>query len=193
MNQNKRIRTVHIIAIDFCGEVAEVYAEFFNEVKTQAKRGKFSDPRNLYLTLVEIEECPTRQISAIERTIDSMSIESFDITIGGGGGFAGRVPNTFFTFVNSIPHKDTLYRLSRDLSMNLHAKGLRIRQRAFVPRIILGRRILWKNTGGHNFASIKLPYIQTPVTSIVVIQAERKWGRWKCSIMYRKALASSCS
>jgi 2'-5' RNA ligase len=110
-----------------------------DELSSRSRRGSYSLPENLHLTLAFLGECYTKQTAAAEASLDAVKFEPFEMLIDHVGRFGGQSNAIWWAGVNA---NDPLLNLYRDLSGNLAAAGFTIDDRSFSPHITLGRRVM---------------------------------------------------
>jgi len=127
------------IAIYLNGETRSRLTALQDMLRAHSKRGSFTIPENLHLTLSFLGECDLNQVAAIKLAMDAAYFEPFDITIDHVGYFKGNGGDTWWA---GIRENKPLQVLHQKLSQSLSASGFKPEKRKFSPHITLARRIL---------------------------------------------------
>jgi len=127
------------IAINFGHEVKSKLLALCNDLRAHAERGRFSQPKNLHITLAFLGECAPKQITVIQSIIHSISFEPFDVIITHTGRFKRDGGDIWWA---GIRENKTLAALQHTLANKLVAAGFELENRAYTPHITLGREVL---------------------------------------------------
>ena len=127
------------IAINFNTDTRSRLLSLRDELSSRSKRGNFSLPENIHLTLAFLGECDARQTAAAKTAMDAVRFDPFDIHIerierfkrgGGDIWWAG--------LRDSRPLSD----LHRKLTEILIAAGFSLEKREYKPHITLAREVV---------------------------------------------------
>jgi 2'-5' RNA ligase len=70
------------IAINFNTETRMQLLALRDELRIRSRRGSFTVPENLHLTLVFLGECDEAQTSSVKKVMSTINFEPFPICIG---------------------------------------------------------------------------------------------------------------
>lgn len=163
------------VAIHFSEEVKGALLSAIREMKSQTVSGNFTRPENLHLTLAFIGE--SENVSEIEKVIDSLNANSFEMAIGGSGHFG----NLYWIGIENNPE---LKRLADDLKVGLRKSGFDIEDKPFKPHITLARQVE-VNEPLH----ITIQRKTMTVSRISLMKSERINGKLTYTEVYGRALS----
>ena len=176
------------ISINLSQPTRAALASFSDELRACSKRGTFSPPENLHLTLAFLGECDEQQTARAKHAVGTVRFAPFSITVAGGGYLDRERPNLVFCGLRNDRGYDSLRRLESQLRVNLTAKGLNLEQREFWPHITLGRKVVWNDMGGIQIGA-RFPVMEEPVTSIALMKSERIDARLTYTPILKKELS----
>ncbi|MDR0310908.1 MAG: RNA 2',3'-cyclic phosphodiesterase [Acidobacteriota bacterium] len=169
------------IAINFNDDTKNGLFALCDELRANSKRGKFSLPENLHLTLVFLGECDAKQTDAVKAIMDSTNFEPFDLTIERIGRFKRDGGDIWWA---GVRESKALLDLQRNLTAALSAEGFSLDKRKYSPHITLGREIITKADHRH------IKEFGETVSSIELMKSERIGGKLTYTAIYSKRAAS---
>ena len=177
------------IAINFKNETRSNLLALRDELRGKSRRGNFSAPENLHLTLVFLGECDGKQTTTIKSVLETIRFEPFDVAVD----CVGRFPGTHAKPASWGGRRDggdiwwaglsenrSLIALQRELNEKLIAAGFALERRKYSPHITLGREVV---------TDIKPwdiePFGET-VSLIDLMKSERVDGKLTYTSIYRR-------
>ena len=165
------------VAINFNNETRSRLLAFRDELRSTSKRGNFTVPENLHLTLAFLGECDGKQTSAIKSVLTTVSFEPFDIAVDSVGRFKRDGGDIWWA---GLRESKPLIELQRELTDKLVTAGFSLDKRKYNPHITLGREILtdvkpWKIE----------PFGET-VSLVDLMKSERINGKLTYTSIYRR-------
>jgi 2'-5' RNA ligase len=156
------------IAVNFNDDTRSRLIGLRDELRRRSKRGNFSAPENLHLTLVFLGECDVERTNAVKSLLDQATFGPFGIVIDRVGRFERGGGGIWWAGVYG---SEPLLHLQRSLTDELADAGFETDRRKYSPHVMLGREIVtdaapWKIT----------PFGET-VGSIELMKSERLSGR----------------
>jgi len=110
-----------------------------DELFSRSKRGNFSLPENIHLTLAFLGECDARQTAAAKAAMDAVRFDPFDIHIERIGRFRRDGGDIWWA---GLRGNRQLSDLQRELTDKLIAAGFSLERREYKPHITLGREVV---------------------------------------------------
>ena len=126
------------IAINFSGETVNRLASLRDELRSRSRRGNFSLPENLHLTLVFLGECDKKQSTAAKAAMDELSLSPMEILIERVGRFRRDGGDIWWA---GVRENRALLNLQHELTEKLLAAGFDLDRRRYSPHITLGRSV----------------------------------------------------
>ena len=127
------------VAINFETETRNKLAALQNRLRTNFKRGSFTLPENLHLTLSFLGDCNPAQTAAVKAAMDATSFDPFDIRIESVGRYKRDGGDIWWAGLNE---SKPLLELQQKLVKNLSANGFKPEDRKFSPHITLARQVV---------------------------------------------------
>ena len=156
------------IAINFNDDTRKQLLALRDELRSRSKRGNFSAPDNIHLTLAFLGECDTKQTAAVKTVMDATTFEPFLISIESVGRFKRDGDDIWWA---GVKESKPLIEVQRDLTNKLIEVGFTLDKRKYSPHITLGREVM-TDTEPWQFTSFG-----ETVTSIELIKSERINGK----------------
>lgn len=152
------------IAINFNTETRSRLVALRDELRSNSKKGRFSAPENLHLTLAFLGECDEKQVADAKSAMNAVEFKPFAINIGCIGRFRRGSGDIWWAGVNNSRQLTKLY---EKLTKKLLESGFQIEKRKFSPHITLGREIITK-------ASPRMfEEFEQPIDKIELMKSER--------------------
>jgi len=153
------------IAINLNSDVRSRIVSMTDELRSSSKKGNFTRPENIHLTLVFIGDCDEKQTNAVKEAMNEVNFEPFTLTISGTGNFDRRGGGRIWWA--GVQNNKALEDIQRDLVHKITSKGIDVDDRAYTPHITFGRDVI----------SDKEPWrtdsFDEHVTSIDLMRSER--------------------
>jgi 2'-5' RNA ligase len=165
------------IAVNFNTETQSKLLALQNELRTDSKKGRFSSPENLHLTLVFLGECDEKEAAYAKSAMDEVEFEPFAINIARTGCFKRSGGDVWWA---GIKNNKELTELHKKLTKKLTEFGFQIEKRKFSPHITLGREIV-TNASPRSFEE----FGQT-VDKIKLMKSERIAGKLTYTAIHKK-------
>ena len=127
------------VAINFGLEARNRLIALQDTLRARSKRGNFTLPENLHITLSFLGNCDQRQAAAAKAVTDSTRFEPFDISIESIGCFGRNRGNLWWAGVNE---GEALLDLQRRLTDRLASAGFKPEKRRYSPHVTLGRQVV---------------------------------------------------
>lgn len=127
------------IAVHCSGDAKARLLALRNDVRGQSRRGNFSSPEHLHLTLAFLGACDAQQTAAAKQVLAAADFAPLDIIIDRVGRFRRGGGDLWWAGVRETP---ALMELQRDISDRLIAAGFVLERRKYTPHITLGREIV---------------------------------------------------
>ena len=163
------------IAILFSEKINRVLSDAVESLRMQSVSGSFTRPENFHLTLSFIGE--TEKTEAIRRDMDSCSILSFELSVGGSGQFG----NLYWVGVYKTPE---LLALEKSLWNALTDNGFDVESRSFKPHITIARNVFSPVP-----VKLNVPKTIMTVNQISLMKSERTKGNLVYTEIYGKCLS----
>ncbi len=130
------------VGIEFPGEIINELLKVQNQIRSQAKRGRFVPRENLHLTLQFLDEVPVQEIGPIEQALrkTAQCHGPFPLALKHVGSF-GNGHSFRVVWVGINGDTRSLTRLQKDISVSLAALGFPQETRPYRPHITLGRDV----------------------------------------------------
>ena len=129
------------VAICLSDEIKDSLCDTIEELRSVARRGRFTYRENLHLTMVFIGE--TSRVDDILDVMEDVAAEFFTeaipLTLTSPGVFRGRSGDLHWVGVENTPE---LKRLAKALAAGLAAEGFPIEKRRFTPHITIAREVV---------------------------------------------------
>jgi 2'-5' RNA ligase len=153
--------------------------EIRNDLRACSKRGSFTSPQNMHLTLSFIGDCNDNQLKAIKRAMNSMTFNPFALTVERIGKFKRDGGDIWWAGVRTSPQ---LMEIQNMLTKRLRSEGITLPPEAsYMPHITLGREIMTHEQQWH------IEPFGEPVASIELMRSERVNGELVYTEMYKKS------
>jgi len=127
------------IAINFTAETKNRLLAMCEELHSASRRGRFSLPENLHLTLAFLGECNAEQADTSKAVMDMATFAPFDLVIEGLGRFKRDGGDIWWA---GVRENKALTDLQRELTSGLCSRGFSLEKRKYSPHITLGREIV---------------------------------------------------
>jgi 2'-5' RNA ligase len=127
------------IAVNFNDGTRSRLAALCGELRAVSRRGNFSAPENLHLTLAFLGECGAERTAAAKSALGGVSFGPFAVAIDRVGRFGRRGGSLWWAGVRG---SEAMSALHRDLTDRLAAAGFELDGRDFSPHITLGREVV---------------------------------------------------
>ena len=127
------------IAINFNDDTKNTLLGIRDTLRSKSKKGKFTEPENLHLTLAFLGECDASQITAVKAVMDKINFNPFILSIDCIGRFKRDDGDIWWAGVQA---NKSLHELQLVLSDKLTIAGFTLDKRKFTPHITLGRQVL---------------------------------------------------
>jgi len=134
---NHRLRL--FIAINFNNETRDRLIALQNTLRTRSKRGNFTLPENLHITLSFLGDSDMGQAAAAKAVIDSLHFNPFAISIENLGCFKRDRGDLWLAGVDG---NKSLLDLQRRLTDSLADVGFEPEKRKYSPHITLARQVI---------------------------------------------------
>jgi 2'-5' RNA ligase len=173
------------IAINFNDTTRSALLALRDNLRSYSKRGRFSLPENLHLTLAFLDECNAKRTAAVKAAMDTVSFEPFDIQVERvgrfkrGGGEWDAPPAIWWAGLRECK---PLLDLQRELTDKLIAAGFALEKREYKPHITLGREIVT------DAAPWQIEPFGETVTSIDLMKSERIDGKLTYTAIYGRGI-----
>jgi len=166
------------VAVNFGSGVCARLTSLQGELRGKSRRGSFTLPGNIHLTLTFLGECSGEQTAAAKAALDAVCFEPFTIEIDRVGCFKRGDGDIWWA---GVSESKPLLVLQNQLTDKLTDEGFVLDSRKYSPHITLGRRVEGDITGW----SIE-PFVET-VLSVELMKSERIHGKLRYTRVYRKA------
>lgn len=127
------------IAINFPEKTKDLLCRNMAVLRAMAKQGRYTHRDNLHLTLVFLGEVEANRLEDIRRVMDSVTVPSFELTIGHGGRFRRDGGDIYWQSVSGSSRLTELYGQLYD---GLKAAGFKLESRSYKPHLTLGRQVV---------------------------------------------------
>jgi len=164
------------IAINFNNDTRARLIALQDELRLRSKRGRFSTPDNLHLTLVFLGECDAKQAANVKVVLDALKFDAFEIAVERVGRFRREGSDIWWA---GLRESKSLLDAQRDLAGNLRAAGFEVERRKFSPHITLARDVATDAS-----PKVIVPFSES-VTSIDLMKSERIAGKLTYTVIYR--------
>ena len=124
------------IAVNFNDETGARLLSLRDELSGQSRRGNFTAPENLHLTLVFIGETNPKEVDAIKATMDAITFAPFTAKIDRLGTFSRGT-----LWWAGLREDNGLMGLQREVERKLALCGYQTDDRRYHPHITLGREV----------------------------------------------------
>ena len=164
------------VAIRFSNEINEALSSAISTLKQQVRRGNFTRPENLHLTLAFIGE--TDRIQDVKSALTAAATAQpghFPLALSNTGMFG----DLLWVGVADSP---ALSALAQEVSAQLRRQGFSIERRNFRPHITLARRIDSKDF------QLTIPYREMTVREISLMRSEQINNRLVYTELFRANL-----
>ena len=165
------------LAINFNDMTKAKLLALRDDLCMRSKRGNFSLPENLHLTLVFLGECDMKQTSAIKAAMNEVSFKPFDLTVERIGRFKRGGGDVWWA---GVRENKTLSSLQSDLTDKLTTAGFILDKRKYSPHITLGREVItdispWQIE----------PFTET-LSSVDLMKSQRLGGKLTYTAIYER-------
>jgi 2'-5' RNA ligase len=165
------------IAINFSDATRKKLLVLQQDLREQSRKGRFSVPENLHLTLAFLGECNTEQFASIVSAMDTVSFQPFDFEINRVDRFRRQGGDIWWAGLSACP---PLLALQLDLEIKLRQAGFDLDNRKYSPHITLARDALAEAT------EKQISPFGEVVQSIQLMQSEHIGGRLIYTKLYSK-------
>jgi 2'-5' RNA ligase len=166
------------IAINFNDETRARLLALRDKLRSRSKRGNFSLPENLHLTLAFLGECDAKQTASVKNVMTAVNFAPFDVMINQVGLFKRGGTDIWWA---GAAASEPLINLQRDLTNRLTDAGFTLDKRRYSPHITLGREVETDTTPW----AIE-PFGET-VTGIDLMKSERINGKLTYTAIYKRS------
>lgn len=170
------------IAVNFSENTVDRLLDLRDIWRSRSRRGNFSWPENLHLTLAFLGECDAQQTAAAKAAMDAVTFQPLPLVIDRIGRFRRDGGDIVWAGVRV---DDALTGLHRSLSARLAEAGFKLESRKFNPHVTLGREVAL--SGQHRFGDIT-PVIADTVSRIDLMKSERILGKLTYTAIYAKTV-----
>ena len=161
-------------AINFNSKTRNRLIGLQNELRSHSKRGRFTLPENLHLTLAFIGDVSPKKIEKIKAILETVSFEPFNLNINRLGKFARGT-----LWYAGVEECEQLMLLQREITYKLAICGFEMDGRKYNPHITLGREV----TADVSPWSIE-PFGETASTA-ELMKSERIGGELTYTMIYQ--------
>jgi 2'-5' RNA ligase len=165
------------IAINFNSDTRSRLVALRDDIRRNSKRGAFSQPDNIHLTLIFIGDCDTAQTSLIKATMDKVRFQPFTITVDNIGRFKRGSGSLWWA---GVQENKGLSDMQSDLTNRLISIGFSLDERKYSPHITLGREVVCSE--GPRYVE---PFSET-IGSIELMRSERIDGKLTYTVIHKK-------
>jgi len=127
------------VAINFNNETKGRLVALQNALRARSKRGNFTLPENLHITLSFIGDSDPRQATAAKAVIESLRFEPFAVSIKDLGYFRRDRGDLWWAGVDA---NKPLLDLQRRLADSLAGVGFEPEKRRYSPHVTLARQVV---------------------------------------------------
>ena len=127
------------IAVNFNNDTRSRLLALRDELRGKSRRGNFSAPENLHLTLAFLGECDFKQTNVVKSVLCAVNFEPFDLTVDCIGRFKRDGGDIWWT---GLRESKPLIALQGELTEKLIATGFSLDMRKYSPHITLGREVV---------------------------------------------------
>ena len=162
------------IAVNFSAEEKQQILRLQTQLRSQAVRGSFPRPENLHMTLAFLGETPLKKIPCLEKIIDSIKIQPFEITFDHAGCFKHGRSELWYLGIKPKPVDvglTILLNINSQLINQIKKEKLYFDKKPFKSHITLGKYIISPKPIEINFDPIHIS-----VNSISLMKSERLDG-----------------
>jgi 2'-5' RNA ligase len=165
------------IAIIFNSDTQYNLLALRDELRSFSKRGNYTVPENLHLTLVFLGECDAKQATDIKEVMDAITFAPFDLMIERIGRFKRNDGDLWWA---GVRESKKLMDLQQKLTDRLLAKGFKFDKRQYSPHITLGRKVQTDTSPW------QIPIFGETITSIDLMKSERIGGKLTYTVIFKK-------
>lgn len=175
------------IAINFDEDVKEKISEVREELRNSSSAGNFTREENFHLTLVFLGEVPGSRVREIEKIMEEIDEEPFELEFGKLGCFKRDRGGDIWWL--GCSRNRSLMNVQRQLSESLRAEGFKIEKKQYKPHLTLGREVVIEGSGKiFGSKSLEQNPVSVPVGQISLMLSERINGRLTYTSLYEKPL-----
>ena len=158
------------VGIEFSEEVVDELLKVQNQIKSEAKRGRFVVQSNLHLTLQFLGEVSEERLGPIEQALRKTAQRSreFSLELKNVGSF-GSGQSFRVIWVGIDGDKQELVHLQKDLSISLDKLGFPRKNRPYKPHITLGRNVEFNGEASfeeYSESLMKAPFLVNEISLI---------------------------
>ena len=164
------------IAVNFNDETRSRLLALRDELRKKSQHGNFTAPENLHLTLAFIGEVSPKQVDKIERILETVTFEPFEVTVDRLGTFSRDA-----LWYAGLRENEPLMLLQREITYKLALCGFEMDGRKYSPHITLGREVITTAVP----RQIE-PFGET-VASVELMKSERINGKLTYTAVYKKS------
>ena len=165
------------IAINFSSKTLSMLLTLRDDLQAKSKRGHFSEPANLHLTLAFLGDCDVKQTAALKAIMNDLSFQPFNIELDHMGRFKRSGGDIWWV---GVRENKPLMALQSSLTDKLTETGFAPDTRRYNPHITLGREVVTDEK------ERKLTPFGDTVKAIDLMLSERIRGRLTYSVIYTK-------
>ena len=166
------------IAINMDRECRRRLLAVQDRLRALARRGSYSRPENLHLTLAFLGETAADRLAGVRRAMDAAAVEPLTLTFDRVGRLRGDL------WWIAPAENEALLRLQRTVSDRLRAEGFRLEERMFTPHLTLARQVVL-SAPPDEAALLGEPF-STDVDHISLMQSQRVDGVLRYTELYQK-------
>ncbi|MCL2111804.1 MAG: RNA 2',3'-cyclic phosphodiesterase [Clostridiales bacterium] len=181
------------IAINLSDGMKDVLDETAAELRSVARRGRYTHRENLHLTLVFIGESDRVDdiLDVMEDVAEEFFTEPIRLALSGAGAFRRSGGDLHWVGVESTPE---LKALAKALADGLRADGFDIERRRYVPHITIAREVVVgagggaDGGGGAGGAAVKVHLATMEADHISIMRSDHIGGR----LVYTEVASVPC-
>jgi len=151
-----------------------------DDLRATSKRGNFTPPENLHLTLAFIGDCDEKQTKAIMRAMNSIRFDPFALTVERIGKFKRDGGDIWWAGVKTTKQLTEIHDI---LIRRLRSEGIKVADESYVPHITLGREVVT------NEQQWLIEPFGEPTASMELMRSERINGQLIYTEIYKKGAA----
>jgi len=164
------------IAINFNDDIKNKLASEIAMLKQHSLSGTFSRKENLHLTVIFLGEVSDNRLNEIQIAMKKVSVghSTSTVTVKGFGKF---FKNKEILYWRGMECSNEVLEIRSKLMTELKRLGFKLDQKAFVPHITMGRRIVMNENFAEGDYENLLQTMDMLVDEICLMKSERIRGR----------------
>lgn len=162
-------------AVLFDEEVKDSLCDIMDKLRLLTLKGSFTLRENLHLTLNFIGETDKPELvkQAMRKAV-SVSDNAFDLTFSGFGKFRRKDGDICFV---GVEKNENLYRLQKELAIQLNDAGFILEDREYKPHLTLARRVKYNDKFDEKDFKAMIPKMVQHVRKISLMKSENIKGK----------------